>query len=86
MFTIAASTGAPVSFDFCRQYDAANRLVVKWPLRWTAMTASHSASSMLKLILSRRIPALLMTTSRPPNVSTACATSAWPPLHEAMSS
>ena len=50
------------------------------------MTASHSASSMLKLILSRRIPALFTTTSSPPNVSTACATSACPPFHVAMSS
>ena len=29
VFTIAAVTGAPVSFDCWRQYDAANRLVVK---------------------------------------------------------
>ena len=35
------------------------RIVLKWPLRWTRMTASHSASSMLKSIRSRRMPALL---------------------------
>ena len=35
---------------------------------------------MLKLILSRRIPALLMSTSSPPSSSTACATSASPPV------
>ena len=33
------------------------------------MTASHSSSVMLTSIRSRRMPALLTTTSRPPNVS-----------------
>ncbi len=39
------------------------------------MTASHSASVMLTIIRSRRMPALLTTTSRVPNVSIACWTS-----------
>ena len=38
------------------------------------MTASNSSSVMLKLILSRRIPALQMSTSSPPKVSMACCT------------
>ena len=36
------------------------------------MTASHSASVMFASIRSRRMPALLTSTSRPPKVSTAC--------------
>ena len=39
------------------------------------MTASHSASVMLASIRSRRMPALLTRTSRPPKVSIACCTS-----------
>ena len=50
------------------------------------MTASHSSSVMLKLILSRRIPALLMSTSSPPNVSTAWVTSASAPFQSLQSS
>ena len=42
---------------------AANCDGAKWPLRWTSITASHSASSMLKLMRSRRMPALLTRTS-----------------------
>src|SRR3954468_5513455 len=38
------------------------------------MTASHSAGSMLTSMRSRRMPALLMTTSRRPKVSIAAAT------------
>jgi len=79
---IFAFTGSPVSFDVARQYAAAKREGAKWPLRWTSITASHSASSMLKLILSRRMPALLMSTSRRPNVSTACWTSASAPFQD----
>ena len=71
MFTIAAPTGASVSLDLERQYAAAWRATQKWPFMWTSTTTSHSASSMLKLILSRRIPALLMTMSSPPKISTA---------------
>ena len=43
----------------------------KWPLRWTRMTASQSSSVMLKLIASRRMPALLTRMSSRPNASTA---------------
>ncbi len=38
------------------------------------MTASHSSSVAFTSIRSRRKPALLTSTSSPPNVSTACAT------------
>ena len=82
MFTILPLTGSPVSFDFARQYDAAKRDGAKWPFRWTSMTESHSDSSMLKLILSRRMPALLMSTSRPPKVSTACWIIDSAPFHD----
>ena len=54
-------------------------VVVKWPLRWTAITASHSSSVMLKTIRSRRIPATLTTMSRRPNSSSACFTIRSPP-------
>ena len=41
---------------------------------WTATTASHSASDMENTMRSRRMPALLMSTSRRPKTSTASAT------------
>ena len=50
------------------------------------MTSSQSDSSMLKDILSRRIPALLTRMSRLPKVSMACSTTFLPPSHELMSS
>src|SRR3954463_11916430 len=50
------------------------------------MTASQSASSMLKLMRSRRMPALLTRMSRPPNSLTACWISFSPPSHDVMSS
>ena len=71
---IFALTGALVSLNRARQYAAACRLGQKWPFRWTAITASQSASSMLKLILSRRIPALFTRMSSPPNTLTAWST------------
>ena len=46
------------------------------------MTSSQSDSSMLKHILSRRIPALLTRMSSWPNVSTAWSTRALAPSHE----
>ena len=46
------------------------------------MTSSQSDSSMLKLILSRRMPALLTRMSSWPKVSTACSTRALAPSHE----
>src|SRR3954464_4270695 len=39
------------------------------------MTASHSSALMEKIIRSRRMPALLTSTLRPPYVDTACSTS-----------
>ena len=67
------STSSP-AFDRSRQCAVAWRVAQKWPLRWTATTASHSASDMEKIIRSRRMPALLTRMSRRPNVSTASAT------------
>ena len=58
-----------------RQWAAAWRVGTKWPLRWTRMTLSHSSSVMLTSIRSRRIPALLTSTWRSPNASTAASTS-----------
>src|SRR5262249_7875352 len=49
------------------------------PLRWTAMTASHSSSVMLKIIRSRRIPAQQTSTCRSPNSRSASSMSALPP-------
>src|SRR4029078_4041306 len=46
-------------------------MVAKWPLRWTATTASNSSSLVLANIRSRTMPALLTRTSSPPKVSTA---------------
>src|SRR4051794_9151204 len=73
VLTIRASTG-PSAFARSRQYAAAWREGANVPRRWTAITASHSAGSMLTSIRSRRIPALLTSTSRRPNASIARAT------------
>ena len=43
------------------------------------MTASHIASSILRKLLSRRMPALLTRTSTRPNASTAALTMAAAP-------
>ena len=50
------------------------------------MTASHSASVMLVSMRSRRMPALLMRMSRPPNVSMADWTRRSAPSQSLMSS
>ena len=50
------------------------------------MTESHSASVMLTSILSRRMPALLTSTWRSPNASTAASTRRFPPSQSVMSS
>ena len=65
-----------------RQWTAAKCDRAKWPFRWTRMTSSQSDSSMLKLILSRRMPALLTRMSSLPQASTAWATRASAPAHE----
>ena len=36
-----------------RQWAAAGLMVLKWPLRWTRMTASHSSSDMVTSMRSR---------------------------------
>ena len=56
-----------------RMTAAAARNTVKCPLRWVAITASHSSSDMLKSMRSRRIPATATTPSMRPHVSTAVA-------------
>jgi len=72
---------------FCsRMIGAAARVTAKVPLRWVLMTASHSSSVMLKIIRSRRIPALLTTMSMRPKVSTAVLMIDWPPAIEATES
>src|SRR5215212_6311691 len=68
-----ASTSSP-AFDRSRQWAAAWRVGQKWPFRCTPTTASHSASDIENTIRSRRMPALLTSTSRRPNASTASAT------------
>src|SRR5213593_995533 len=62
------------SFPFLcssRQYSHAWRHMLKVPFRCTATTASQSSSAMLKIIRSRRMPALLTTMSSLPKVSSA---------------
>jgi hypothetical protein len=58
-----------------RQYAQACLVIAKVPLRWTAMTASKSSSVIENSILSRKMPALLTTTSRWPKVVAARAIS-----------
>ncbi len=82
---IRPDTSSP-AFARLRQYVVAKRAGAMWPLRWTRMTASHSSSSMLKLILSRRIPALFTRTCSPPSSSTACWTMCSAPDQDATSS
>ena len=62
---------------FCSRMtmDAA-RLVLNAPFRWTAMTASHSASVMLKIMRSRRMPATWTRMSSRPQAFVACSTMA----------
>ena len=62
-----ASLDSP-ALERLRQYSAAWRMGAKVPRRWTRMTASHSSMVMLTSMRSRRIPALLTRTSRPPKV------------------
>ncbi len=64
---------------FCsRMRMEAARMVLNAPLRWTAMTASHSASVMLKIIRSRRMPATCTRMSMRPHALTTCSTMAVP--------
>ena len=78
---IRPDTGLPALLC-SRQYAAAQRLGANVPLRWTLMTASHSSSVMLVSIRSRRMPALLTTACRSPNVSTAVLIRRWAPSHD----
>ena len=72
---------------FCsRMRGAAARVTAKAPFRCVLMTPSHSSSVMLKIIRSRRMPALLTTMSMRPKASTAVLTIAWPPAIEATES
>src|SRR5205809_314468 len=57
-----------------RQYSDAWRHMLNVPFRCTATTASQSSSAMLKIIRSRRMPALLTTMLSLPNVSRAHST------------
>ncbi len=56
------------------------------PLRWTAITESHIGSSSFMNVLSRRMPALLTSTSTFPNVSIPSAMIACAPSAEATES
>src|SRR3954468_21005725 len=82
VLTTRPRTSSP-AFERSRQYAAAWRVGAKWPLRWTAMTASHSSSVMFTSIRSRRIPALLTRMSSRPNSSIACCTSRSAPAKSA---
>ena len=62
---IDACTSSP-AFTCSRQWAAAKRVGTKWPLRWTSMTSSHSSSVIDTSMRSRRMPALLTSTSRLP--------------------
>src|SRR6266550_5580578 len=57
-----------------RMRRVACRVQLKVPFRWTAMTASHSSSVMLKIMRSRRMPALFTRMSIAPNSLTAVST------------
>src|SRR3984957_2983273 len=59
------------AFDCARQYSQACLVTANVPLRWTAITASQSASVHVARIESRTIPALFTTPVSVPNVSTA---------------
>src|SRR5690606_6682305 len=71
VLTMRASTGDPVALARSRHHAAAWRDTQKWPFRCTRTTASHSSSEHDTNMRSRTKPALLTTTSRPPNTSTA---------------
>jgi hypothetical protein len=60
------------AFACSRQYTAAWCVGAKWPLRCTLITLSHSASVMLMITRSRRMPALFTSTCNVPKVSIAC--------------
>src|SRR5581483_9594757 len=85
VLTTRACSCSP-DFARSRQYAAAWRVTAKCPLRWTAMTASHSSSVMFTSMRSRRIPALLTTMWRLPKADTACSTSRRAPSKSATSS
>ena len=57
-----------------RQYSHACRAMLKVPFRCTATTASQLSSSMLKIIRSRRMPALFTTMFSLPKVLIAVST------------
>src|SRR4051794_7514526 len=78
---IRPSVGLPALLR-SRQYVAAQRLGPNVPLRWTLMTASHSSSVMLASTRSRRMPALLTTACRSPNVSIAVLIRRCAPSHD----
>src|ERR687894_382050 len=80
-----ASTSSP-ALDRSRKWLAAKCAGAKVPLRWTLMTASHSPSVMFTSMRSRRMPALLMSTSSLPNASIAVPTSFSAPAQSLMSS
>ena len=50
-----------------RQWAAAKRVGTKWPFRCTSTTSSHSSSVIDTSMRSRRMPALLTSTSSRPN-------------------
>ena len=62
-----------------RMWGTAARVTANVPLRWVSMTPSHSSSVMLKIMRSRRMPALLTTMSTWPKWSSAVWTMRWPP-------
>src|SRR4029453_10220456 len=79
------STSSP-ALAGSRKWLAAKWVGAKVPLRWTLMTASHSASVMLTSMRSRRMPALLTRTSSLPNASIAVPTSFSAPAQSLISS
>jgi len=66
-----AARGWRPSFDSLRQYAEAWCIVLKAPYRCTLTTESKSSGDIENIILSRRIPALLTSTSSRPNASIA---------------
>src|SRR5579875_183992 len=80
------ASGSSPALALSRQYADAQRVMQKVPFRWTLMTASHSSSDMLKIMRSRRMPALLTTTSRRPKASIAVSTTRREPSQSETSS
>ncbi len=81
-----AARGWRPALDSSRQYTEAWWVVAKVPFKCTRTTESKASSVMEKSMPSRTMPALLTSTSRRPNSSTAWRTMLAAPAQSATSS